>query len=160
MVDRGHCKFTTKANNAEAAGASAILIINNQKGNHTFVFVIVRVCVFWATLHLQWPRPLCAICLEMWKDFTLLPIFFFIFSEFSDLICNAWKVSKISTKKVRLFSEVGRHILPKSFVFANKLPSFIGTYDMQNRPFISSWICFQTPQAITVVQCANLYIFI
>ncbi|KAI4370278.1 hypothetical protein MLD38_018645 [Melastoma candidum] len=31
MVDRGHCKFTTKANNAEAAGASAILIINNQK---------------------------------------------------------------------------------------------------------------------------------
>lgn len=32
MVDRGHCKFTTKANNAEAAGASAILIVNNQKG--------------------------------------------------------------------------------------------------------------------------------
>ncbi|XP_019232626.1 PREDICTED: signal peptide peptidase-like 2 [Nicotiana attenuata] len=31
MVDRGHCKFTTKANNAEAAGASAILIVNNQK---------------------------------------------------------------------------------------------------------------------------------
>ncbi|KAI4372603.1 hypothetical protein MLD38_010814 [Melastoma candidum] len=31
MVDRGHCKFTAKANNAEAAGASAILIINNQK---------------------------------------------------------------------------------------------------------------------------------
>ncbi|KAF5734815.1 Signal peptide peptidase-like 2B [Tripterygium wilfordii] len=31
MVDRGHCKFTTKANNAETAGASAILIINNQK---------------------------------------------------------------------------------------------------------------------------------
>ncbi|GAV83873.1 PA domain-containing protein/Peptidase_A22B domain-containing protein [Cephalotus follicularis] len=31
MVDRGHCKFTTKANNAEAAGASAVLIVNNQK---------------------------------------------------------------------------------------------------------------------------------
>ncbi|KAG6788316.1 hypothetical protein POTOM_004380 [Populus tomentosa] len=31
MVHRGHCKFTTKANNAEAAGASAVLIINNQK---------------------------------------------------------------------------------------------------------------------------------
>ncbi|EEF51201.1 signal peptide peptidase-like 2 [Ricinus communis] len=31
MVDRGQCKFTTKANNAEAAGASAVLIINNQK---------------------------------------------------------------------------------------------------------------------------------
>ncbi|EOY24765.1 PREDICTED: signal peptide peptidase-like 2 [Theobroma cacao] len=31
MVDRGNCKFTTKANNAEAAHASAVLIINNQK---------------------------------------------------------------------------------------------------------------------------------
>ncbi|KAK9927179.1 hypothetical protein M0R45_024378 [Rubus argutus] len=31
MVDRGHCKFTTKANYAQAANASAILIINNQK---------------------------------------------------------------------------------------------------------------------------------
>ncbi|XP_047337581.1 signal peptide peptidase-like 2 [Impatiens glandulifera] len=31
MVDRGHCRFTTKANVAEAAGASAVLIINNQK---------------------------------------------------------------------------------------------------------------------------------
>ncbi|XP_044477158.1 signal peptide peptidase-like 2 [Mangifera indica] len=31
MVDRGQCKFTTKANIAEAAGASAVLIINNQK---------------------------------------------------------------------------------------------------------------------------------
>ncbi|OMO58629.1 hypothetical protein COLO4_34477 [Corchorus olitorius] len=31
MVDRGRCKFTTKANNAEAAHASAVLIINNQK---------------------------------------------------------------------------------------------------------------------------------
>ncbi|GMJ00323.1 SIGNAL PEPTIDE PEPTIDASE-LIKE 2 [Hibiscus trionum] len=31
MVDRGHCKFTTKANNAQAAHASAVLIINNQK---------------------------------------------------------------------------------------------------------------------------------
>ncbi|XP_071917548.1 signal peptide peptidase-like 2 isoform X5 [Coffea arabica] len=31
MVDRGKCKFTTKANIAEAAGASAVLIINNQK---------------------------------------------------------------------------------------------------------------------------------
>lgn len=32
MVDRGNCKFTAKANFAEAAGASAVLIINNQKG--------------------------------------------------------------------------------------------------------------------------------
>ncbi|KAL5747509.1 hypothetical protein ACOSP7_024511 [Xanthoceras sorbifolium] len=31
MVDRGHCKFTTKANIAESANASAVLIINNQK---------------------------------------------------------------------------------------------------------------------------------
>ncbi|XP_030454014.1 signal peptide peptidase-like 2 [Syzygium oleosum] len=31
MVDRGSCTFTTKANNAEAANASAILIVNNQK---------------------------------------------------------------------------------------------------------------------------------
>ncbi|CAA0838751.1 Signal peptide peptidase-like 2 [Striga hermonthica] len=31
MVDRGHCKFTSKANFAEAAGASAVLIINNEK---------------------------------------------------------------------------------------------------------------------------------
>ncbi|KAE8657317.1 Signal peptide peptidase-like 4 [Hibiscus syriacus] len=31
MVDRGHCKFTTKANNAQAAHASAVLIINNEK---------------------------------------------------------------------------------------------------------------------------------
>ncbi|KAF7810305.1 signal peptide peptidase-like 2 [Senna tora] len=31
MVDRGNCTFTTKANNAEKANASAILIINNQK---------------------------------------------------------------------------------------------------------------------------------
>ncbi|RAL51061.1 hypothetical protein DM860_005417 [Cuscuta australis] len=31
IVDRGHCKFTAKANYAEAAGASAVLIVNNQK---------------------------------------------------------------------------------------------------------------------------------
>ncbi|KAF3448578.1 hypothetical protein FNV43_RR09291 [Rhamnella rubrinervis] len=31
MVDRGKCKFTTKANIAQAAGASAVLIVNNQK---------------------------------------------------------------------------------------------------------------------------------
>uniref|UniRef100_A0A5B7A888 PA domain-containing protein n=1 Tax=Davidia involucrata TaxID=16924 RepID=A0A5B7A888_DAVIN len=31
MVDRGRCKFTTKANIAQAAGASAVLIVNNQK---------------------------------------------------------------------------------------------------------------------------------
>ncbi|KAL6979572.1 Signal peptide peptidase-like 2 [Sarracenia purpurea var. burkii] len=31
VVDRGHCKFTTKANVAQAAGASAVLIINNQR---------------------------------------------------------------------------------------------------------------------------------
>ncbi|KAL2902530.1 Signal peptide peptidase-like 2 [Bienertia sinuspersici] len=30
MVHRGHCKFTIKANVAEAAGASAVLIINDQ----------------------------------------------------------------------------------------------------------------------------------
>lgn len=33
MVDRGKCKFTVKVNFAEAAGASAVLIINNEKGN-------------------------------------------------------------------------------------------------------------------------------
>ncbi|CAM8879883.1 unnamed protein product [Rhodiola kirilowii] len=31
MVDRGKCTFTKKANIAEAAGASAVLIINNEK---------------------------------------------------------------------------------------------------------------------------------
>ncbi|XP_040986167.1 signal peptide peptidase-like 2 [Juglans microcarpa x Juglans regia] len=31
IVHRGNCKFTTKANVAEAAGASALLIVNNQK---------------------------------------------------------------------------------------------------------------------------------
>ncbi|GFP99177.1 signal peptide peptidase-like 2 [Phtheirospermum japonicum] len=31
MVDRGHCKFTSKANFAEAAGASAVLIINHER---------------------------------------------------------------------------------------------------------------------------------
>nr|XP_043607908.1 signal peptide peptidase-like 2 [Erigeron canadensis] len=31
MVTRGHCRFTTKANIAQAAGASAVLIINNQR---------------------------------------------------------------------------------------------------------------------------------
>lgn len=31
MVSRGNCKFTTKTNNAEAAGARAILIINNER---------------------------------------------------------------------------------------------------------------------------------
>uniref|UniRef100_A0A166FAJ3 PA domain-containing protein n=1 Tax=Daucus carota subsp. sativus TaxID=79200 RepID=A0A166FAJ3_DAUCS len=31
IVDRGNCKFTRKANVAQAAGASAVLIINNQK---------------------------------------------------------------------------------------------------------------------------------
>ncbi|KAJ0572118.1 putative PA domain, peptidase A22B, signal peptide peptidase [Helianthus annuus] len=31
MVTRGRCKFTTKANFAQAAGASAVLIINNQR---------------------------------------------------------------------------------------------------------------------------------
>jgi hypothetical protein len=38
MVDRGLCKFTAKANFAEAAGAKAVLIINNQKGNHNIFF--------------------------------------------------------------------------------------------------------------------------
>lgn len=31
LVDRGSCTFTTKANNAEVANASAILIVNNQR---------------------------------------------------------------------------------------------------------------------------------
>ncbi|KAI8569594.1 hypothetical protein RHMOL_Rhmol02G0290000 [Rhododendron molle] len=31
VVERGNCKFTTKASNAQAAGASAILIVNNQR---------------------------------------------------------------------------------------------------------------------------------
>ncbi|KAL6578793.1 Signal peptide peptidase-like 2 [Orobanche minor] len=31
MVDRGNCKFTSKANFAEAAGASAVLIINHER---------------------------------------------------------------------------------------------------------------------------------
>lgn len=31
-MHRGNCSFVTKANVAEAAGASALLIINNQTG--------------------------------------------------------------------------------------------------------------------------------
>ncbi|KAL1087955.1 hypothetical protein V6Z11_D08G218200 [Gossypium hirsutum] len=40
MVDRGHCKFTTKANNAQAAHASAVLIINNQKELYKMVLSV------------------------------------------------------------------------------------------------------------------------
>jgi hypothetical protein len=45
MVDRGHCKFTAKTNAAEEAGASAVLIINNQKGNQhiRFFFFLMHV---------------------------------------------------------------------------------------------------------------------
>lgn len=41
MVDRGNCKFTTKANFAEAAGASAVLIVNNQKGNRNICYSLL-----------------------------------------------------------------------------------------------------------------------
>ena len=44
MVERGNCKFTTKTNAAEAAGASAVLIINNQKGNLHICFCLLM-CV-------------------------------------------------------------------------------------------------------------------
>jgi signal peptide peptidase-like 2B len=33
-VERGNCKFTTKAKVAESAGASAIIIINDKHGMH------------------------------------------------------------------------------------------------------------------------------
>lgn len=33
-MHRGNCSFTRKANIAEEAGASAILIINNRTGMH------------------------------------------------------------------------------------------------------------------------------
>lgn len=38
MVHRGNCRFTAKVNFAEAAGASAVLIINNQKGIYIISF--------------------------------------------------------------------------------------------------------------------------
>ncbi|CAN1237198.1 Signal peptide peptidase-like 4 [Linum grandiflorum] len=38
MVHRGNCSFTTKSNIAEAAGASAILIINYRTGTHICSF--------------------------------------------------------------------------------------------------------------------------
>ena len=41
MVDRGNCTFTAKANSAEGANASAILIINNQKGRVFFIFIFL-----------------------------------------------------------------------------------------------------------------------
>ena len=47
MVDRGKCKFTTKANIAEAAGASAVLIINNQKGNDILLNVFDAHILAW-----------------------------------------------------------------------------------------------------------------
>ena len=40
MVHRGNCRFTAKANFAEAAGASAVLIINNQKGNYIVSYLM------------------------------------------------------------------------------------------------------------------------
>nr|GEU95416.1 signal peptide peptidase-like 4 isoform X1 [Tanacetum cinerariifolium] len=40
LVHRGNCSFTTKANVAEAAGASAILIINNRTASATFALVV------------------------------------------------------------------------------------------------------------------------
>ncbi|PPD93941.1 hypothetical protein GOBAR_DD09042 [Gossypium barbadense] len=43
MVDRGHCKFTTKANNAQAAHASAVLIINNQKETYWRICTLLKV---------------------------------------------------------------------------------------------------------------------
>ncbi|MBA0708156.1 hypothetical protein Golax_020139, partial [Gossypium laxum] len=43
MVDRGHCKFTTKANNAQAANASALLIINNQKERYWSTCALLKV---------------------------------------------------------------------------------------------------------------------
>lgn len=42
-MDRGNCRFTAKANNAEAAGASALLIINNQKGMEFCVDLTVEI---------------------------------------------------------------------------------------------------------------------
>lgn len=48
MVDRGNCTFTRKANIAQNANASAILIINNQKGKKIlsifFSFLLFFVC--------------------------------------------------------------------------------------------------------------------
>lgn len=41
MVQRGHCKFTVKANYAEAAGASAVLIINNETGRNVVLVLAV-----------------------------------------------------------------------------------------------------------------------
>lgn len=38
-MHRGNCSFVTKGNVAEDAGASALLIINNEKG-FCFVFII------------------------------------------------------------------------------------------------------------------------
>jgi len=48
MVDRGNCTFTRKANTAQNANASAILIINNQKGKKIskyFFFLFAFFCV-------------------------------------------------------------------------------------------------------------------
>lgn len=45
MVSRGHCKFTTKANIAQAAGASAVLIINNQRGKQHMIIVLEDVAL-------------------------------------------------------------------------------------------------------------------
>lgn len=45
MVDRGNCTFTRKAKTAQNANASAILIINNQKGRY-WVFFFFPFCFF------------------------------------------------------------------------------------------------------------------
>lgn len=53
MVNRGQCTFTTKANVAEAAGASAVLIINDENGNilitsiFSFLHFIISCVLVW-----------------------------------------------------------------------------------------------------------------
>ncbi|XP_043704787.1 signal peptide peptidase-like 4 [Telopea speciosissima] len=48
LVERGKCKFTKKANVAQAAGASAILIINYKTGNTpSFLLSCLIGFIFW-----------------------------------------------------------------------------------------------------------------
>lgn len=64
LVHRGNCSFTNKANIADSANASAILIINNRTGICIYIFCFF-VTVFELVVHLtvlaqsKTPQPVC-----------------------------------------------------------------------------------------------------
>lgn len=97
MVDRGNCKFTAKANFAEAAGASAVLIINNQKGGRILFLNIMS----WKFLVFQFPVSFAHEFVIIYdKDYLDLPgfiythdlliliLYAFLYSELYKMVCE------------------------------------------------------------------------